>query len=207
MSNLVYPNLQGATFPVVKRPIFNTIVQEASSGLEVRIGLFTWPLYEWELPYSWLSQEAAIMDFQTLSGFFNQMYGQFDTFLFQDPNDNGTIVGSPTPFATADGVTTVFQMGRTLGGFIDPIGGINAISRAPSIYFNSTLQSSGYTINNNTGVITFSSAPTTGLVLKADFDYYWRVRMAEDKVDFSNFVNNWWEAKKMYLRSVRAQAL
>lgn len=202
----IYPSLQGETYPVVRRPYFDTIVAKASSGLEVRVGNYTYPLSEWDIPYTWLSQEAAIADFQTLYGLYVLSAGQFDAILYSDPNDNTTspVVASPTPstIGTGTGALTTFQIGRVLGGAFEPVFDINNTPNAPKIYLNSTLQSSGYTISA-TGLITFTSAPGNGVLVKADFYYYWRVRFAMDDLEFTNFVHDWWEVKKVTLRQVR----
>jgi uncharacterized protein (TIGR02217 family) len=188
----IFPTLVGAAFPVKKRPGFDTIIQKAGSGVEVRIGNYIYPIWEWDLPFSWLSQEAAYSDYQTLVGLYVSLSGPAGTFLFSDPTDN-TTGGVPALIATGDGSTTTFQIGRTLGAAFEPIWDINSLSAAPKIYLNTTLQSSGYTINS-TGLITFATAPTLGTQVKADFQYYWRCRFVEDLPEFVNFVNLWWEA-------------
>lgn len=201
----VFPRLQGETYPVKKRPVFNTIVQTASSGLEVRVAEYSYPLWEWDIPYSWLSQEAAIEDFQTLTGFILNQYGKFFYFLYNDVNDNST-AGVAASIGIGTGTQTQFQIGRTLGGFFEPLFDINNSPYAPIIHVNGVLQVLGtnYTINS-TGLITFlTGAPSSGWSITADFNYYWRVRFDEDNPEFSNFVNNWWEAQKITLRQVRA---
>lgn len=202
-----YPSLQGETFPVVRRPVFDTIVNVADAGNEVRVGKYKYPLSEWDIPYSWLSQEAAISDYQTLYGLYVVSSGQFASFLYSDPNDNTTSPGStPTPsiIGIGDGVTTSFQLGRTLGIALEPVYDVNNSPTPPKVYKNTTLQVSGTDYNlNATGLITFVSAPGVSVLVKADFFYYWRVRFAIDNVEFSNFVNQWWEVKKITLRQVR----
>lgn len=203
---LIYPTLLGETYPVVKRATFSTITQPASSGLEVRIGNYSYPLWEWEIPYSWLSQEAAILDYQSLVGLYLKSYGQFGALLYTDVNDFTTSPGAtPTPsvIGVGTGAQVAFQIGRTLGGFFEPIFDINNVPNAPKIYLNGVL-TAAYTINS-TGLITFSGAPGNGVVITADFFYYWRARFAEDILDASNFVKDWWEIKKVKLRQVRAQ--
>lgn len=206
---LIFPKLPGETVPVIRRPAFSTIIQGASSGLEVRIGEWVYPRWEWEIPFSWLSQEAAIGDFQTLAGFFIGLFGAFDAFLFNDPLDNSTTLpdapaATPSIIGTGDGTTTTFQIGRTLSGNFEPLYDINSTVAAPKIYLNTTLQSSGYAISA-TGLITFTSAPGAGVLVKADFQYYWRVRFADDSTDFANFAGKLWENQKLTLQQVKAQ--
>ena len=206
---VIFPKLKGETVPVVRRPVFSTIVQESSAGVEVRIGEYLYPRWEWEIPFSWLSQEAAVSDFQTLAGFYVAAFGQFSAFLLDDPLDNSTtlpdaVAATPAIIGTGDGTTTTFQIGRTLNGNYEPVYDINSTVTAPKIYLNTTLQSSGYAISA-TGLITFSSAPGAGVLVKADFFYYWRVRFAEDSTDFANFAGKLWENQKITLKQVKAQ--
>ena len=62
---------------------------------------------------------------------------------------------------------------------------------------------SGVTVSNK-GVATFPSAPLLGAVLTADFSYYWRCRFLEDKVEFSKFMTQLWECKKLEFITVRS---
>ena len=208
MSFSIFPKLIGETVPVVRRPIFSTIIQGSSAGVEVRIGEYLYPIREWDIPYSYLSAEALVADQQTLEGFVIGMTGMFSAFLYDDANDNSTTLpDAPTPtpsiIGTGDATTTTFQLGRTLSGRYEPLYDVNATVSAPKIYLGSTLQTSGYTISA-TGLITFSSAPGSGVQVKADFQYYWRVRFAADSFDFENFAGRWWEAKSIKLRQVKA---
>ena len=204
----IYPKLTGETVPVVRRAVFSTIVQKSAAGLEVRVGEYSYPVWEWEIPYSWLSAEAAVADWQKLAGFYNAAFGQFSAFLYDDPLDNATTLpdaGSATPnvIGTGDATTTKFQLGRTLNGIFEPVYDVNSTISAPSIYLGATLQSSGYTISS-TGLVTFGSAPGSGVQVKADFKYYWRVRFADDMQEFGNFAGRWWEAQSVKLRQVKA---
>lgn len=214
---LIFPKLIGETYPVKGRPVFDTIEQKSSSGMGVRIGKYVYPLNEWDIPYNWVSADAAQSDYQTLKGFCLSVYGMMSAFLFRDPSDcsttddgtmhrrDGTTLSTRTPsiLATGDGTTTTFQIGRTIGGFLEVLFDIDSTVDAPKIYLNTTLQASGYTISA-TGLITFASAPGSGVLVKADFNYYWRVNFAEDNPEFSQFVFNWYECT-LKLKQVRVQ--
>lgn len=205
MSNALFPKLIGETWPVVKRPVFSTIVQNTASGREVRVANWSAPRFEWEIPYSWLSQAQAQADFQTLFGFVCARYGSFDSFLFDDVTDNnvtGQIIG------TGNGSTTSFQLVRTMGTSTVPVYDVNGIAasyppgNAPPrhVYVNGS-SVGGWTINSS-GLLTFSAAPTGQIT--ADFAFFWRVRFKEDQYDFSNFASQFWEAKKITLQQVRS---
>jgi len=212
MSNDVYPVLPGETYPVVRTPNFSTIINESQSGREVRIANYLYPRSMWEIPYSFLmlddphlNGDAYAFTFQALYGFFVKHYGAWDSFLYLDPNDNATINTStsarvPAQIGVGDGTTTQFQIGRLMGGAFEPLFDLNDGAYAHKVYLNAVL-TSAYTISN--GLITFSSAPGAGVVITADFNYYWRVRFQADSIDFENFAYNLYEIKKVRLYQTR----
>lgn len=220
MSNLIYPKLNGEQWPSVKRPMFSTIINTVASGGEIRIPNYGYPRWQWELSYSRLGAADEEQGFQRLLGFFCSRGGAFDSFLFDD--DNSTVLGA-TPSAsstdnyvvgqhigTGDGATQDFQMQRTLGGATQPIFAVNGVTAnypelAPppiNVYLDSVVQSVGYSISAS-GLLSFGSAPNNGVVITADFGYFWRVRF-EEGVDFENFLYQLWRLKKVTLQSVRA---
>ena len=87
MSDLIYPELPGLAYNVLKRPIMRTLGgdndgADSPSGDEVRLRQYQNPLWEFELIYEWLYDDAnetwgtltALPDhqYQTLVGFFLQ---------------------------------------------------------------------------------------------------------------------------------------
>ena len=51
--------------------------------------------------------------------------------------------------------------------------------------------------------MTFNTAPGSGLIITADFTYYFRCRFIDDKYDFENFMYRLWQLKKLTFISVR----
>ena len=82
---------------------------------------------------------------------------------------------------TGDGTTTAFSIVRsfTSGGAQDLI---QNFVTPPAIYINTTLQSSGYTIDQY-GTVTFSSAPGVGAVVSWIGQFYYRCHFLDDKWD------------------------
>src|SRR5581483_4754796 len=118
MSNSVFPGLAGLGWTVKRSPLWKTRVQESISGKEVRIADWSFPRWQWQLSYDFLRGDPVNVEFQALAGFFNQRLGMFDSFLYQDADDNNI---SAQLLGTGDGATTSFQLVRTLGGFVEPI--------------------------------------------------------------------------------------
>ncbi len=196
MSSSVFPILPGMAWGVIKRPRFSTIVQKTASGREIRSALMSYPLWEFSLSFEVLRGSNGYTEMQTLAGFFNQLLGSYDTFLFNDPTDNSV---TAQPFGTGDGLTTDFQLLRTMGGFIEPVQNVNG---TPSIYVNGTLQTSGYTVGS-TGIVTFTTAPASGVALTWTGNFYFRCRFTQDIAEFDQFMQAMWSLKKLAFTSVK----
>ena len=61
-----------------------------------------------------------------------------------------------------------------------------------------------YSVDPATGLVTFETAPGSGLIITADFTYYFRCRFTEDKYDFENFMLQLWQLKKLTFISARS---
>ena len=209
MTTQVFPTLSGLTYPFDRTPIFDTIIQANVSGKEVRLANQIYPRYQWDLIYSMLRQGVsagvAYTELQQLMGFYNQMQGSFNSFLFQDPDDNA-VTGQA--IGTGDGATTTFQLVRAMGGYVEPVQAPN-LAGTIHIYVNGALKTvtTDYTISGwgsaNPGVVTFTTAPGNTLPITADFGFYFPVRFVNDQIPFSKWIGNMYEAKKISLMSVK----
>ena len=189
MSALVFPTLTGIAWPVIRRPIWSTKIQQAVSGRETRIKLMSAPNYEFELTLEFLT----LAEYATLMGFVNQVGGAWDNWLFTDKNDYTV---TDMNFGTGDGSNKVFQLRRTLGGAIDPIQNVNVIT---NVKVNGVI-TGAYSINS-TGIITFTSAPPNGQPVTWTGTYYWRVRFVDDTTEFAQFMTQFLEVKKLTFRT------
>src|SRR5205823_14025971 len=123
---LIFSALPGLAWSVTKSPTFQTRIQRALSGRELRALDYSYPLWQFTLVFDFLRDNpaAGFDELRTLMGFFMLCQGAFGTFLFQDPIDDRV---SGQQIGTGDAITTVFQlhrpMGRTLpgGGISEPI--------------------------------------------------------------------------------------
>ena len=192
MSNTIFPALTGMTFDTVKTPTFNTVTKKAVSGRETRVAYMATPMYKWQLNFEYLRDQSGVQvpaspynDLKKLMGFFNARRGSFDSFLFEDITDN---LATAQQFGTGNGSTTAFQLSRTMGGgtgFLEPVMNLNG---TPTITGGSVASIS------STGVVTFSSAPSSGAVLSWTGNYYFRCRFDTDTVDFTQMLQNFWSA-------------
>ena len=203
----VFPALPGLQWNIVKAPIFQTRIQRAVSGRELRALDYPYPLWQFTLAFEFLRDNpaAGYNELRKLVGFFMLCQGAFATFLYQDPSDN-QVAGQS--LGIGDSATTAWQLQRTLGdpslansGFSEPIIAPNLVS---AIYFNGITQpAASYSINGATGTVAFNNPPPFGAAITADFNYYFRCRFVDDGYDFTNFMLRLWELKKLTFISVR----
>ena len=148
-----------------------------------------------------LDGQDGVEDMQTMVGFFLARQGRFDSFLFDDPDDD-FIQGQE--LGVGDGQTTAFQMVRAYGGFVEGMYNLKS-DPAPVVYLNGTAQApSTYTIGYfDSGLLTFTNAPATGTVITVDFGYYWRCHFQEDLSEFDKFMNQLWEHKGIKIETVK----
>lgn len=193
MSDLVFPTLPGMGL-MTRRIMHRNIVQTASSGREVRIVLWKYPRYEWDITFNFLDMDG-VKAFQTIADMFNLQHGGFGTMLFVDPTDYKV---TDQTIGTGNGSTTKWQLQRSFGGFNEPVYAIKTDVVAPVIKLNGSV-TSAYTINNDTGEITFSSAPGGGVTITGTYEYYYRVRFKDDQTEYQEILTKMWESKKITL--------
>lgn len=210
MSTDVFPSLQGLGWGVKRTPVWSTRVQTAVSGREVRTAQWSYPRWRWELSYDFLRADFH-GDFQALLGFFNRRLGQYDSFLFRDPDDN-TATGQA--LGTGDGTTTLFQAVRSFAGVVEPVWAIDAIA---ALYING-VAANGWNWARwdgtfgfggapaapwTPGQIGFTTAPPAGAVISADFTFFWPCRFEEDSLEFEKFLFQLWQAKSVKIISLK----
>jgi uncharacterized protein (TIGR02217 family) len=189
----VFPttSFPGLTFPIMRTPQWRTILQESIGGVVTPQAPWTYPRYQYELPFSFFRQAAAYAELQTILGFYNQMYGQTQAFLYVDPNDS--VVTSSQTIAVADGGSSSFQLLRTYGGFTEPVFGISTSSTTltnATITIGSTvLSTAAFTISNK-GVLTPSSIVPAGQTISWNGTFGWYCRFDADQYQFEQFTGS-----------------
>lgn len=203
--SLVFPTLPGLAWSIAKTPIFQTRIQRAVSGRELRALDYPYPLWQFTLTFAFLRDDpaAGFDELRMLMGFFMACQGAYGTFLFEDPSDcriAGQYIG------TGDSSRSVFQLHRTMGtglangGFSEPISAPNTVD---AIYFDGITQaSSSYTVDPNSGAVQFAVPPSAGRVVTADFSYWFRCRFVDDSYEFENFMYRLWQLKKLTFLTV-----
>lgn len=119
-----------------------------------------------------------------LIAFFRARKGRAHGFRFKDWSDYQAVGQS---IGTGNGSATQFQLIKTYvsGGGAETRAIAKPVSGTVNIYKAGVLQTSGIGINYNTGIITFSAAPASGMAITADFEFDVPVRFDTDRLSTS----------------------
>ncbi len=198
MSNIVFPTFPGLTADVTRTPMWSTTKKTSVSQREYRTANMSFPRYKFKLSFEVLRQGGGFSELSALVGFFNARQGNFDSFLYIDPDDN-TVTAQA--IGSGDGGNRLFQLVRTFGGYVEPVFDTNSV---PLIYVNGVLQTvtTNYTISA-TGLVTFVAAPSAGLAVTWTGTYYRRVCFAQDTAEFAKFMSNLWSLKSLEFITVK----
>lgn len=126
-------------------------------------------------------------------GFWMQQQGQAAAWLYSDPFDNSV---TNSQFGTGDGVTTSFQLTRSVGSAEDIIQNVNG---TPSIYVAGTAESPTV---SSTGMVTFAAAPAKGAALTWSGSFYFLCRFIDDKMALQMDMANYWSLSNMRFTSL-----
>jgi uncharacterized protein (TIGR02217 family) len=136
LTQYVYPSLPGLKIDISRTPEFRTVVKESASGKEVRAAMRAYPRWRYQLGYEVLRTSSGLEELQKLVAFYGQVRGQFDDFLFIDPDFNAV---TAQQFGVGDGVTQSFQLVRSVSGlgttWAEPVW---APRGTPTIFINGT---------------------------------------------------------------------
>ncbi|HVI52911.1 MAG TPA: DUF2460 domain-containing protein [Candidatus Sulfotelmatobacter sp.] len=194
MSDVVFPTLPGLAWSVTKIPEFSTIVKTAVNGAETRIALWSAPRWHFLLKYEFLRDDAT-GELKKLAGFFLQRQGQFEDFLYLDPDDN---MVAEQALGQGDGKTAAFTCLRNFGGYLEPIGALDA-DREMSFAVGGVAVP--FSISGNQ--VVFATAPAAGLAVTGSYGFHYRVRFADDKAEFEQFMHRLWQLQSCELVSVK----
>jgi uncharacterized protein (TIGR02217 family) len=195
----VYPILVGQEFIAKKTPVYSTAVTTSTSGKERRRP--QWPYCKWkfEVGYEFLRNVPTDSELQSLFAFFGSKKGQYQEFLFYDPEDN---VVETQSFATGNGVRTVYTLQRTIThkgkSMVDPV---RAFYGNPVIRINGST-TTAFTVGDY-GQITFTSAPANGAVLSWSGSVLFVCRFDDDELDVEQVMSRLWAGRGVSFGSVK----
>ncbi len=170
-------------------PEYATDVVTASSGYEQRNVNWQQARARFNVAHGVKTQAQLA----TLIAFFRARKGRAYGFRFKDWTD---YQGSSEALGTGDGTTTHFQLVRHYAsGSVTELRTITKpVSGTVQVYENGVLQTSGVTVDTTTGIVTFATAPATGVALTASFQFDVPVRFDTDQLSASldaYGINSW----------------
>jgi uncharacterized protein (TIGR02217 family) len=197
--NVVFPtdissNSQGG-------PGFRTLMSKVDSGDDERVATWSQPLWTFDVRYG-IKTPAKLY---ALQEFFLCRFGGTFSFPYWDPNDYSTgLNGRAAPdsddveIATADGTDTSFQLFKTYTSgsfsFNRPISKIKAGTVVVAVDDVEQTEGVDFTVDSQTGIILFGTAPLNGEIITAGFEFYVPVHFAESADEGLRTINLSWEA-------------
>jgi uncharacterized protein (TIGR02217 family) len=167
-------------------PRFKTTIMILGAGHEKRNIDWETTRGAWDIGYGIESKE----DLKDVIDFFYTRQGRAHGFRFKDWSDFEVgVSGSPVTFATGDGTTAIFQSQKRYSS-----GGINydrdltrIVAGTIEVYVNGALQTvtTHYTIDIETGLITFVTPPTDTHAIALVCEYDVPVRFDTDALDIT----------------------
>lgn len=189
-SGTVFP--QDISFGSKGGPQYSTSIVIRKSGRETRNINWTYPLHLYDVSYGVKAQSQM----NSLIAFYHLHFGRAVGFLYHDPDDYQAVTLDAAGATTSDGIlgttglgngtTTAFQMHkRYVVGASTKTRKITRPKNATiTIYLGGVLQSSGFTVNYSTGVVTFSAAPGNAVAVTWRGDFYVPCRFDSDTLQF-----------------------
>lgn len=153
------------------------------SGVEKRNTPWAEPIHEYNIGY-------AIQDIDTafdIIDFFESRSGTLYGFRFKDWSDYKSCAPQETPTDTdvtigvGDGSTTTFQLVKTYGTHERKI--TKPVSGTVVISLDDVSTGSGWSVDTTTGIVTFDTAPTSSVVVKAGFEFDVPVKFVTDSIE------------------------
>lgn len=213
----VFPVLSPLAWSVHKKPILSSRAVTAVTGRETQLATAAYPRFAFTLTYggdSWLRDETQNIlpgpnalghtELQQLSGLYLACLGSYGEFYYSDPDDSSRLnQGVGVGNGTLIDFLVFYQWGN--GPFTPPlllpVGGIGILN---TVYFNGVAQSPTiYHIDPTNTTIVFNVAPSSGVVITADFSFFFRCRFLDDHMDYSEWAQNLWETKEVRFESVK----
>jgi hypothetical protein len=176
-----------------KSPNFNSVVQRVAAGRgNAAVSLKPYPTWDFEFDLDHITgnEASASSVFADFTGTYMACNGSTFLFLFTDPQDNAVsyansgmldvTAASSTPMASVgNGVSTQFQLARSIGGvawdIIQNLNGSITVKVNGSVVVPASVSS--------TGVVTFSSAPASSATLQWTGNFYFLCRFEADTLD------------------------
>ena len=163
-------------------PVWKTEITQLASGAEIRNAKWASPLRKWQVS----GVPLTAKDGEVLTRFFNARSGAHQAFRFQDPfgwKTAETVTPLDQYIGTGDGDTTVFQLirddGTATGRLVT-----RPVAASLRVAVDGT-ETMAFTVDETTGEVTFETAPASGAVISAGFEFDVLARFETDTLELS----------------------
>ena len=161
-------------------PAFSTSVVETVAGFERRNVNWSAARGRWNIGMGLRRREA----FAETIAFFRARRGRAHGFRFKDWTDFQAFAQG---LGVGDGANRTFQLVKRYasGDEIETRIIAKPVAGAVQIYRNGVEAVSGWTVDTATGLVTFATAPPSGVEVTADFEFDVPVRFDSDRMDIT----------------------
>lgn len=169
-------------------PVWNTNIIIVDSGAETRNQRWSYPRHEYDVSYGIKEQS----DLEDLLSFFHVVAGKAVGFRYKDHLDfkscktTATINSSDCVISSAADGSTDYQIKKTYtqGAYTRSRKILKPISTSLLVSVNGSV-TTAFTVDSTLGKINFTVAPTTGVVIKAGFEFDVPVRFDTDSLSIN----------------------
>ena len=180
-----------------------TEIVELDSGREVRNSPRSAPRLSWDVAPA-VRRAELVAD---LRRFWNALSGPLVGFRFRDPVDHSSTRPGWTPVATdqeigtGDGAETAFQLVKryAVGGETYTRTITKPVEHSVRVALDNVEQSSGWSVDTTTGIVTFDTAPAAGVTIQAGFEFDVPVRFEERELALTARLDHLHEAGSIRL--------
>lgn len=175
----------GISYGSAGGPGYFTEIIEVDGGAEELISRWSVPRRQYDVAYGIKSRD----DLAALQHFFIARLGAANGFRFKDwldfttaANGLSTPLNSDSVLGSGDGTTTTFQLLKryTSGPVTRTRILTKIVAGTTKIAIDGINQSSGWTVNENSGIVTFTVAPSPGVTVTGGCEFDVPVRFAQD---------------------------
>lgn len=158
-------------------PRYKTDIVQTTSGYEKRNIRWQEGLCRYDVSYGIRTQEQL----DTLIAFFRARKGRAIGFRFKDWTDYRAVAQQ---IGIGDGTTTNFQLVKHYksGDIIETRTIKKPVEGTVKIYLDGVEQTSGWSCDYTTGIISFDTPPASGVIITADFEFDVPVRFDTDEL-------------------------
>jgi len=166
-------------------PVFNTSVARVRSGRETRGQLWQYPLHRYDVG----SGARTLDDLDDIVDFFYIAAGRFSGWRYKDWRDYkstdgmiDTTIGDDQDIGVGDGIEVDFQAIKTYtrGALSFTRRVTRLVAGTVQVYLDGVLQASGFTIDHDTGIITFAVAPAATVRVSLGYEFDVPCRFTDD---------------------------